>query len=172
VTQPLDDSPDLQRTEVLRFVERFALVLTESGFPRMPARVFSYALTQDADRYAAAQLAEGLGVSPAAISGAVRYLVQIGLLAREREPGARSDVYRVYDDDVWGTIFLQRLPVLERYAQAAAEGAALLPPDSAGARRLRETQEFYLFLQAEERKVFERWFEHRSRLFGQEGRGG
>lgn len=167
--QPFDDSPPTQRTEVLRFVERFALVLSESGFPRMPARVFSYALTQDADRYTASQLAAGLGVSAAAISGAVRYLVQVGLLAREREPGTRSDVYRIYDDDVWGTIFLQRLPVLERYAQAADEGVALVPPGSAGARRLRETREFYTFLQAEERKLFDRWIEHRRRLFGQSG---
>jgi DNA-binding transcriptional ArsR family regulator len=155
------------RTEVLRFVERFALVLAESGFPRMPARVFAYVLADDADRYTAAELSEGLGVSPAAISGAVRYLTGARLLAREREPGARSDVYRIYDDDVWGTIFRQRVPLLERYEQAAADGAAILPVESAGARRMRETQEFFRFLRLEEEKVMDRWSDHRCTCFGE-----
>lgn len=158
--EPSDD-----RTNLLRYVERFALVLAETGIQRMPARVFAYVLADDADRYTAAELSEGLGVSPAAISGAVRYLTQVGLLAREREPGTRSDVYRIYDDDVWGTIFSQRLPLLQRYEQAAAEGVALLPHGSAGARRMRETQEFFRFLHEEEVGLFERWAEHRRTLF-------
>lgn len=161
----VDDGEDPQRAELLRYVERFALVLSETGIQRMPARVFAYVLADDADRYTAAELAEGLGVSPAAISGAVRYLTQVGLLAREREPGTRSDVYRIYDDDVWGTIFGQRLPLLKRYEQAAAEGVELLPSGSAGARRLRETEEFFRFLHAEEVRLFERWAEHRRTLF-------
>ena len=68
-------------------VERFGQALEGSGMPRMPARVFAYVLAEDSDRYTAAQLAEGLQVSPAAISGAVRYLVDTGLLIRERAPG-------------------------------------------------------------------------------------
>jgi predicted transcriptional regulator len=168
VSAELVDRDDHQRTELLRYVERLALVLAETGIQRMPARVFAYVLADDADRYTAAELAEGLSVSPAAISGAVRYLTQVGLLAREREPGTRSDVYRIYDEDVedvWGTIFSQRLPLLERYEQAAAEGVALLPPGSAGARRMRETQEFFRFLYEEEVRLFERWAVHRRALF-------
>lgn len=156
-----DGAPGRERRELLRFVERFALVLAESGIPRMPARVFSYVLVDDAERYTAAELCEGLGVSPAAVSGATRYLTQVGLLAKEREPGTRSDVFRIFDDDLWGMIFRQRMPVLERYEQAAAEGVALLKPGSPGARRMRETQEFYAFLRAEEPRLLERWSEHR-----------
>lgn len=162
---------DEDRTELLRLVERFALVLAESGWPRMPARVFAFVLADDADRYTAAELAAGVGVSPAAISGAVKYLTRVGLLAREREPGARIDVYRIFDEDVWGTIFRQRVPSLERYEQAAAEGAEILPPGSMGARRMRETQEFYRFLRLEEEKVLERWSAHRRMMFGQDGEG-
>ncbi|MDC5695644.1 MarR family transcriptional regulator [Intrasporangium calvum] len=157
---------DEDRLELLRFVERFALVLTESGLPRMPARVFAFVLADDADRYTAAELSDGVGVSPAAISGAVKYLTRVGLLAREREPGARCDVYRIFDEDVWGTIFRQRVPLLERYEHAAAEGAQILPRDSAGARRMRETQEFYRFLRLEEEKVMDRWSAHRTDVFG------
>ncbi|GAA6526869.1 MarR family transcriptional regulator [Intrasporangium sp. DVR] len=157
-----------ERTELLRFVERFALVLAESGFPRMPARVFAYVLADDAERYTAAELAEGVGVSAAAISGAVRYLTRVGLLAKEREPGERSDVYRVFDEDVWGTIFRQRIPALEMYEKAAADGATILPRGSAGARRMRETEEFYRFLRVEQVKIMDRWVEHRRTLFDDE----
>ncbi|AXG13355.1 GbsR/MarR family transcriptional regulator [Intrasporangium calvum] len=162
----VDVPDDEERTELLRLVERFALVLAESGWPRMPARVFSFVLADDADRYTAAELAAGVGVSPAAISGAVKYLTRVGLLSREREPRARIDVYRIFDEDVWGTIFRQRVPSLERYEQAAAEGAEMLPKGSMGARRMRETQEFYRFLRLEEEKVLDRWSAHRQALFG------
>ena len=50
----------------------FAFLLTESGVPRMPARVFASVLAEDAGALTAAELAERLQVSPAAISGAVR----------------------------------------------------------------------------------------------------
>lgn len=160
VTQAEDEAAH-DHEELLRFVERFAMVLAESGIPRMPARVFAYVLAEDAERYTAAELASGLRVSLAAISGAVRYLLQIGLLAKAREPGSRSDHYRIFDDDVWGTIAGQRLPLLQVYEDAAAEGVKLLKPGSAGARRMRETREFYAFLRAEQPKLIDRWREYR-----------
>ena len=76
---------------VARFIERFAAVLEESGVPRMPARVFVALLAEDSGSLTAAQLAQRLQVSPAAISGAVRYLTQVSLVGREREPGSRPN---------------------------------------------------------------------------------
>lgn len=149
-----------QDDSLLRFVEQFALVLTESGLPRMPARVFAYVLAEDAERYTAAELAEGLRVSPAAISGAVRTLVQAGLLAREREPGSRADHYRIYDDDVWAHIIMQREPLLRRYTSVLTDGLAKLP-DGRGADRLLETLDYMQFMRAELPLMIERWREHR-----------
>ena len=148
--------------ELLRFVERFALVFTASGIPRMPARVFAYVLADDAETYTAAQLADGLRVSPAAISQAVRYLVQVGLLGREREPGSRSDVYRIYDDDVWSRIYSGQEQVLERFEEAAAAGVAALGLDRQGGRRLEETRRFFAFMRAELPRSLERWRDHRT----------
>src|SRR5829696_8023053 len=68
---------------VARFVERFALTFSEAGVPRMPARVFSALLVSDEGRRTASELAETLKVSPAAVSNAVRYLTQVGLVARD-----------------------------------------------------------------------------------------
>ena len=65
---------------------------------RMPARVFAAILTADDGRCTAAELAGTLGVSPAAVSGAVRYLMQLGLVRRERDPGERRDHYRISSD--------------------------------------------------------------------------
>ncbi|QGK68189.1 MarR family transcriptional regulator [Allosaccharopolyspora coralli] len=159
-----EEAGEERNTRVLRYVERFAQVLEESGVPRMPARVFAYVLAEDSDRYTAGDLAAGLQVSPAAISGAVRYLVQVGLVTKEREPGMRSDLYRIDDRDVWSRIFLQRSDLLGHYEKAAAEGVETLGPDTPGGRRMRESQEFFAFLRAELEATMTRWREYRSQL--------
>ncbi|HLV58948.1 MAG TPA: MarR family transcriptional regulator [Natronosporangium sp.] len=152
------------RRLLLRYVERLALQLTDVGLPRMPARVFAYVLTDDAERYTAAELAAGLQVSPAAISVAVRTLVQMGLLGREREPGARVDTYRIYDEDVWGTITTQQGQIMEPFERVAAEGVELLGADTPGGRRMRETQEFCAFFRRKIPELVEEWRAYRQKL--------
>src|SRR5215469_10353444 len=83
---------------VAQFVEKFAAVLTETGFPRMPARLFAALLASDSGTMTAPELAGLLQISPAAISGAVRYLTQVNLVSREHEPGSRRERYRVHSD--------------------------------------------------------------------------
>ena len=77
------------------FVERFAGDLEIAGIPRQPARVFVALLATDDGYLSSAQLGERLRISPAAVSAAIRYLVQVHLVRREREPGTRRDRYRV-----------------------------------------------------------------------------
>lgn len=150
MTDPANDDA------LLRFVERFALVLVEAGLPRMPARVFAFVLADDDDRYTAGELAAGLRVSSAAISGALRVLVQAGLLAKEREPGSRADQYRIYDDDVWSHIMMQRLPLMRRYEEILADGVQQLG-STRGARRLAETLDYMTFMREELPRTIERW---------------
>lgn len=162
------ETPAADEQAVLRFVEQFALVLVEAGIPRMPARVFAYVLAADADRHTAAELAAGLRVSPAAISGAVRYLVQVGLLGKEREPGSRSDHYRVYDQDIWSAIMRQQDPALKRTEDVLARGLGLLDESRPGGRRVRETLEFYRFIRSDLKALLDRWSEHRQKLIDEE----
>ena len=154
---PADDGDDA----LLRFVEKFAFILMDSGLPRMPARVFAYVLAADDDdgRYTASQLAQGLRVSPAAISGAVQALVRSGLLAKEREPGSRADHYRVFDDDIWSNIMADRLPILDRYTSILEEGIEQIAPGH-GADRLAETLDYIRFMRREMQDVQERWQKH------------
>ncbi|WP_236832779.1 GbsR/MarR family transcriptional regulator [Blastococcus sp. KM273128] len=157
------ENTDAERAALLRFVERFALVLRESGMQPMPARVFAYALADDADRYTAAELADGLQVSPAAISGAVRQLVQIGFLVREREPGTRSDLYVLDDGQLWTRFVTAELQALRRFEDVVAAGIEQLGADRPGGRRLVETQEFFAFLGEVLADAVTRWPEERER---------
>ena len=164
---------DVDNETLLRVVEQLGLLLSEIGMPRMPARVFAYVLAEDADRYTARELAEGLRVSPAAISGAVRYLVQSGLVDKGREPESRSDHYRIYDDDVWSAILAQRIPLLERWAGMLADAVEQLPEGSRGRRRLRETEAYYRFAAKASVTMIEQWREQKDELIAQlEGRHG
>ena len=108
--------------EVARFVERFASVLVEAGMPRMPARVFVALLATDSGRLTAAELAELLQVSPAAVSGAVRYLAQVSLVdprARARLAARRLPRSQ---DDLWYEAIVRREQLLTRWQRALGEG--------------------------------------------------
>lgn len=139
-----------------RFVERFGSVLEEGGVPRMPARVFSSLLATDSGRLTAAELAEQLQISPAAVSGAVRYLIGVNLVGREREPGSRRDVYRLHND-LWYEAIVNREPLLSRWQRAIEDGVEAVGADSPAGHRLSETAEFFAFLQAEMPAMLARW---------------
>src|SRR6185312_2985453 len=127
---------------VARFVERFAAALTEAGMPRMTARVFVALLCTDSGRATASELMESLQASAAAISGAVRYLTQVGLIDREHKPGSRKDHYRVRDD-VWHEATVRRDRMLARLDTTLREGVVTLGEDTPAGARLNETLQFF-----------------------------
>ena len=145
-----------------RFVERFGLLLTEAGMPRMASRVFACILAEDEGRLTAAQLSERLEISPAAVSGAVRYLVQVGMIVRGREPGERRDDYRLHDHG-WYEVYAYRGEMLRRWEDAMADGVALLGTARPAGRRIAETREFFAFLQEELPAMMERWRERQAK---------
>ena len=147
---------DRDSESILRFVERFALVLTESGMARMPARVFTALLVTDSGRLTAQELADTLRVSPAAISGAVRYLEQVSMVYRGREPGHRRDHYRV-GSDLWYEMIMRRDRVLTRWVDSAREAVDLLGENTPAGARMAETLEFFEFLHKEMPALMEKW---------------
>src|SRR3954447_5793141 len=144
-------------SDLAQAVERLGRVLEESGVPRMPARGFAYILAEESDRYTAADLAEGLQVSPAAISGAVRYLTQTHLVVKERRPSGRGDLYRVVDGDVWGTIMTARLPLMDHYVASLEKAVDLLEPGSPGRARVEETRDYFTFAREGLSDLADRW---------------
>lgn len=155
-----DDEAERDRS---RFVEQFGLLLNDAGLQRMPSRVFAYVLASDAETHTAVELAEGLRVSPAAISGAVRLLIDIGMLVKDRAPGDRVDHYRLYSDDIWATIIGRQEPMFKHVDVMFADGLQALAPGP-GRRRIHETREFYRFLYAQLDVAAARWREHRTAL--------
>ena len=148
-----------------RFIEQFALLLTDGGVPRMAARVFACVLADDTGKLTAGELAERLCVSPAAISGAARYLLQVDLLVKAREPGARRDHYQLADD-VWYEAFGHKDTLLRRWEEGLIEGIKLVGPDTPAGRRLEETREFFAFLRSEMPLMMQRWREHQEAAGG------
>ncbi|HEY9371388.1 GbsR/MarR family transcriptional regulator [Streptomyces sp.] len=151
--------------EVARFVERFAAELTEAGMQRMAARVFAALLASEPGALTSAELAEQLQISPAAVSGAIRYLTQVGLVSRERDPGTRRDRY-VLHNGVWYETFTRRDQILTRWEKVLRDGAEILGPDTAAGARTAETAEFFEFLQKEMLATMDRWREHRAAQTG------
>ena len=125
--------PDPDR--VFDYIERFAAVLVAAGFPAMAARVFAALVIAESGRLSAAELAERLRVSPAAVSGAVRYLIQVGLAHKERVPGSRRDYYRM-PGNMWDDLLRMRDQVMSRWAALVREGIDLVGPDTAAGARL------------------------------------
>src|SRR5262245_64144100 len=156
-----DQRAERDEQAVRPFVERFASVLVEAGVPPMPARVFSALLVTDSGRLTAAELTELLGASPAAISGAVRYLEHVGMIGRQREPGSRRDVY-LLRNDLWYEISLGRDQLLAHWASAAGDGAEILGPGPPAGQRLADSPGVLLFPRKELPGLLERWRAHKS----------
>jgi DNA-binding transcriptional regulator GbsR (MarR family) len=147
---------------ISRYVERFAMVYVEAGMPRIASRIFAMLVSTDSGRLTAAELAEGLQASPAAISGGVRYLIQVDLVSREREPGSRRDHYRVADD-VWYEAIAGRDQLLAKWTTHLRDGVAVLGLDTPAGSRMAESAEFFEFMQKELHGMLDRWRQHRAR---------
>lgn len=145
------------------FVERMGGALTSAGLARLPSRVFAALLVDDDGRMTAAQLAAGLGVSPAGVSGAVRYLDGIGMIRRERERGSRRDVF-VVDDDAWHGMLVRLDQFYAPLIAALDRGLADLPAGDPAERRLRLAREFLAFVLAEMSDLDQRWEVRRAEL--------
>jgi DNA-binding transcriptional ArsR family regulator len=138
------------------FIETFAAVLITAGFPPMPARVFVALLVTDSGRLSSAELVDLLRISPAAVSGAIRYLTGLGLVHKERVPGSRREYYRM-PADIWHQVMTMRAQVLVRWTALLKEGIDLVGPDSPAGRRMKGHAAYFEFLATEMPALFARW---------------
>ncbi|HEX9063987.1 MAG TPA: MarR family transcriptional regulator [Streptosporangiaceae bacterium] len=146
-----------------RFVERFAGTLVEAGIPRMPARVFAALFATDSGSLTAGELASRLQASPAAVSGGVRYLIGVGMITREGEPGSRRHHYRV-PDSVWDFVMSGRDRVLHRWTEVLRDGVDVVGRQTPAGARLSDSVQYFEFVGAELPRVQARWAQHRAAL--------
>jgi DNA-binding transcriptional regulator GbsR (MarR family) len=138
------------------FIESFTSQLAQAGFPRTPARIFVALLTSDSSRLSAAELADLLQTSPASVSGGVRYLIQVGLVTAEGEPGSRRQHYRM-PTDVWDEIVRLRNRQFARWVTELRDGVTALGADTPAGSRLAETVRYFDFLSTEMAGLLTRW---------------
>ncbi|MGZ0146143.1 GbsR/MarR family transcriptional regulator [Kribbella sp. WER1] len=144
------------REAVSQFVERFAGVLANSGVPTMSARVMGAMLVSPDGTLTAAELAESLKISQPAVSGAVRQLLQVSFISRERVPGSRKDHYRIRED-VFAAILERRNLALGEWESTSRAGANLFPAGSPVAERLTEAADFFAFIHADMDQMIKAW---------------
>lgn len=153
-----------RRDERDRFVEKFGSALTEAGMQRLPSRVFAALLADEDGRMTSAEIGETLAVSAASVSGAVRYLQQMRMIHREREPGSRRDVY-VVADDAWHDMMMNTPRIYEPLTTALRDGVAQVGGRGTTAGdRLALSVAFLEFVTEEMQQLSERWDKRRAEL--------
>lgn len=142
--------------EANRLVEAFA----DAGFPRMPAAALVAVLTSETSALTAAELATALDVSPAAVSGAVRYLQTVGMMTRQRVAGDRRYVYEL-PEHAWYAASVNNQALYERLASVAETTAASLDVEAARERVL-DMAGFFRFVQRRIPDLLDEWNAQRS----------
>ncbi|GAA2311640.1 helix-turn-helix domain-containing protein [Streptomyces violaceusniger] len=145
-------------TELLDAAERLALLLAEGGMQRTTARVMTALLYSQEETMTAGTLCERLQISSGAVSGAVKQLIQIGIIERVPAPGSRRDHYR-FRKHAWATMMGNQNAVIDIMEQAASEGLRLAGTKSPAGRRLHAMHDFYAFMQREFTPLIEKWRE-------------
>ncbi len=142
-------------------VEHLGGALANAGLARLPARVFAALLATPDGRLTSAELSTLLEVSPAGVSGAVRYLSQLRMIRRERERGSRRDVYVVMDD-AWHDMLMQYDQIYAPILAALAVARSSVGADSRAGERMRLSIEFLEFVLGEMAGITQRWEEYKA----------
>lgn len=141
--------------------EQAAAMLAAAGMARMPARVMMALVGSPDEGYTAAELADRLGVSAAAVSGAVRYLVSMRLIQRLSRPGDRRDRYDL-TDDAWSGMITSNAPL---YAALAAHMDRIADENTdapVSVARAREIADFLRYLTGRMPQLVDEWREERA----------
>lgn len=142
--------------------EQAAAMLAAAGMARMPARVMMALVGSPDEGYTAAELADRLGVSAAAVSGAVRYLVSMRFIQRLPRPGDRRDRYDL-TDDAWAGMITANSPL---YAGLAAQMDSIADENvdaPISVARAREIADFLRYLSERMPQLAAEWRAERER---------
>ncbi|BDZ44478.1 GbsR/MarR family transcriptional regulator [Naasia aerilata] len=148
------------------FVAAASTELAAQGFPAMPARVLMALTASDEARLTAEELQSILGISAAAVSGAMRYLILLGFVRQTTVPGSRRHLYLLPDTSPWYTATLARSSIYEHTTAILDRGAELIPEDSPARARVAEMAGFFRFLQRRMPLLLDEWIAERDGLAG------
>jgi len=153
---PIEMTPEQRE-----LIEEFGLLQEQMGATRMTGRVSGWLLLCTPPIQSLTEIAEGLGVSKAAVSGAARLLLQNRIVERISEPGQRGDFYRALPADPDGIIPLDHVRTLHRLIERALLTVADRDQSQPNYALMRDLLEFTAFAEAELPALCARWREHR-----------
>ncbi|GAA2309035.1 helix-turn-helix domain-containing protein [Glycomyces scopariae] len=136
------------------FGDRFAATMVRTGVPAMAAKVLARLYTSDAGSLPAADLAAAMRVSPASVAKGAGWLVERGMVARERE--GRRVHYRI-DDEAAYRAWRTSLDGMAAWAELTGQGADLLGDATPAGARLRDTARFFDLLGRDMAQAAEHW---------------
>jgi DNA-binding transcriptional regulator GbsR (MarR family) len=141
--------------------ERLALFFMQFGLQRMVARVWAAVLFAEEETITAGEIAERLGVSAGAVSGAVKTLMTTGMIERVPVPGSRRDHY-AFPPGSWGDLVGRMSESFDRTREMAQEGIDAVGEGSLPGQRLAEMRDFYAYIGREMPALLQHWKEQRA----------
>lgn len=146
---------DAEPDPFAEFIERASSELAAQGFPRMPARVLMALTATEDGKATSEELAARLQASPAAISGAVKYLGVVGFVRNTTIPGTRKHIYSLGETPWYATSFTRG----EIYTQIenAMRGPVAGMPESRALDRIEEVADFFAFMRRRLPSLLDEW---------------
>ena len=155
----MDDRERVRAERLL--VEEYGLLFEEMGGTRMEGRVMAWLLLAEPPEQSLTEIAQGLGVSKAAVSTSARSLLQSRAVERVSEPGRRGDYYRSTPGKLESVLRLDHVESLGRLVDRSLELVAGGDQAQSNYALLREMRDFIAFLEAEIPGLVSRWQAHR-----------
>jgi hypothetical protein len=143
-------------------VEEFGLLHEQMGGTRMTGRVSGWLLLCRPPRQSLTEIAEVLGVSKAAVSGAARLLVQARIIERVSEPGQRGDFYQAIPRDAASVLPVDHVHALHDLLVRSLATVADRDPAQANYALMRDMAELTAFIEAELPGLLARWHGRRA----------
>ena len=157
--------------EQRELVEEFGLLHEQMGGTRMTGRVSGWLLLCDPPVQSLTEIAEGLGVSKAAVSGAARLLLQSRIVERVGEPGHRGDFYRALPADPEGILPLDHVRTMHRLIERGLRTVAGRDQSQSNYALMHDLLEFTAFIEAQLPELLARWRERRGNAPAAEAAG-
>lgn len=132
-------------TPRLELLDDFTATLESTGLAPMSARVLSAILLSDEGSLTSRDIIDRLGVSPAAVSHAVRQLEMLHFIRRRRPAGQRREHYDLVGS-LWAETTMNQCRVFEHLARTLGQGADASPDGSAVKLRLERSSTFFQHL--------------------------
>ncbi len=149
--------PAAMTTAQRELIEEFGLLYEEKGGTRMTGRVSAWLLLCDPPVQSLTEIADGLGVSKAAVSGAARMLLQARLVERVGEPGQRGDFYRAVPIDIVNVLPVDHVHGLRLLLERALASVTGRDQTRSNYALMHDLHEFTVFVEAELPAIIEKW---------------